>query len=107
MRFGRAALISWQLRVNRRVVEIAVEGRLIVNDDRMALQAVVEGAGLLQMTRASVEQDLAAKRLVTVLDDFQPPPLAGFFLYYPSRRQIRPALKMLVDFFRKRDKRPV
>jgi DNA-binding transcriptional LysR family regulator len=107
IRFGSGALISWNLRVNRRVVEIAVEGRLIVNDDRMALQAVVEGAGLLQMTRASVEQDLAAKRLVTVLDDFQPPPLAGFFLYYPSRRQIRPALKVLVDFFRKRDKRPV
>jgi DNA-binding transcriptional LysR family regulator len=46
-----------------------------------------------------------AKRLVTVLDDFQQPPLAGFFLFYPSRRQIRPALKVLVDFLRKRDKR--
>ena len=24
----------------------------------------------------------------------------GFFLYYPSRRQMRPALKALVDFLR-------
>jgi DNA-binding transcriptional LysR family regulator len=105
IRFGSGALISWRLRLNRRVVEVPVEGRLIINDDRMALQAVVEGAGLLQMPVSSVERDLTAKRLVTVLDDFQPPPLAGFFLYYPSRRQIRPALKVLVDFLRKRDKR--
>ena len=68
------------------------------------MQAVVEGAGLLQMPRTSVERELAAKRLVAGLDDFQQPPLAGFFLYYPSRRQIRPALKVLVDFLRKCDR---
>lgn len=105
IRFGSGALISWRLRLNRRVVEVPIEGRFIVNDEHMAVQAVVEGAGLLQMPRSVVEQELAAKRLVTVLDDCQPPPLAGFFLYYPSRRQIRPALKVLIDFLRKRDKR--
>jgi len=106
IRFGSGALISWRLRLNRRAVEVPVEGRFIVNDDRMAMQAVLEGAGLLQMSRSAVERELAAKRLVTVLDDYQPPPLAGFFLYYPSRRQIRPALKVLIDFLRKRDRRP-
>jgi len=29
-----------------------------------------------------------------------PTPLTGFLLYYPSRRQMRPALKALVDFLR-------
>jgi DNA-binding transcriptional LysR family regulator len=104
IRFGSGAFISWRLRLNRRTVEAPVEGRFIVNDDRMAIQAVVEGAGLLQMARSAVERELAAKRLVTVLDDCQPPPIAGFFLYYPSRRQMRPALKVLVDFLRKRDR---
>jgi DNA-binding transcriptional LysR family regulator len=106
IRFGSGALISWRLRLNRRAVDVPVEGRFIVNDDRMAIQAVLEGAGLLQMPRSAVGRELAAKRLVTVLDDYQPPPLAGFFLYYPSRRQIRPALKVLIDFLRKRDRRP-
>ncbi|MGE0576456.1 MAG: LysR family transcriptional regulator [Reyranella sp.] len=104
IRFGSGALISWRYRLGRRVVEVPVEGRIVVNDDRMAIQAVVEGAGLLQMPRSAVERELAAKRLVTVLDDCQPPPLAGFFLYYPSRRQVRPALKVLIDFLRKRDR---
>src|SRR3984957_1685533 len=105
IRFGSGALISWRLRVNRRVVEVPVEGRFIVNDDRMAMQAVFEGAGLLQMPRSSVERDLAAKRLGPVLADFQQPPLAGSFSRCPSRRPIRPALKVLVDYLRKREKR--
>lgn len=104
IRFGSGALVSWRYRLGRRLVEVPVEGRIVVNDDRMAIQAVVEGAGLLQMPRSAVERELAAKRLVTVLDDYQPPPLAGFFLYYPSRRQVRPALKVLIDFLRKRDR---
>ena len=104
IRFASGALISWRLRVGRRVVEVPIDGRLIVNDDRLALQALLEGMGLMQMPRNWIEQDLTAKRLVTVLDDFQPPPISGFFLYYPSRRQIRPALKVLIDFLRKRDK---
>jgi len=35
-----------------------------------------------------------------VLDDWAPPPFEGFYLYYPSRRQIRPALKVFIDFLR-------
>ncbi|MBL6617884.1 MAG: LysR family transcriptional regulator [Reyranella sp.] len=105
IRLGGGALIPWRLRVNRRVVEVPVNARFVVNDDRMAMQAVREGIGLLQMPFNAVERELARKRLVTVLDDYQPPPFAGFFLYYPSRRQIRPALKVLVDFLRKRDRR--
>jgi hypothetical protein len=31
--------------------------------------------------------DLAAERLVTVLDDWAPPPIDRFFLYYPSIHQ--------------------
>lgn len=104
IRFASGALISWRLRLGRRVVEVPIDGRLIVNDDRLALQALLEGMGLMQMPRNWIEQDLTAKRLVTVLDDFQPPPISGFFLYYPSRRQIRPALKVLIDFLRRRDR---
>jgi DNA-binding transcriptional LysR family regulator len=38
---------------------------------------------------------------MTVLDEWVPTPATGFFLYYPSRRQMRPALKALVNFLRK------
>jgi hypothetical protein len=31
--------------------------------------------------------------------------MQGFFLYYPGRRQIRPALKALIDFLRENHRR--
>ena len=42
---------------------------------------------------------LATGRLIRVLEDWCPP-FDGFFVYYPSRRQMRPALRAFVDFFK-------
>jgi DNA-binding transcriptional LysR family regulator len=58
-----------------------VDGRLIVNERRLAIWSAIQGVGLLQSPLEYVAPELAAGRLVTVLDDWAPPPLAGFFLY--------------------------
>jgi DNA-binding transcriptional LysR family regulator len=79
-----------------------VQGRLIVNDNNLAIRAAIEGTGLLQLSPRYVASELAARRVSTVLDRWAPPPVDGLFLYYPSRRQIRPALKAFVDFLRRR-----
>jgi DNA-binding transcriptional LysR family regulator len=71
-----------------------------VNDPRLALSAVRDGLGLLQLLPDYVESFLAAGELETVLDDWMPPPLDAFFLYYPSRRQIRAPLQAFVNFLR-------
>jgi len=39
-----------------------------------------------------VAGDIAAGRLVPVLEDWCPP-FDGFSIYYPTRRQMRPALR--------------
>ena len=50
-------------------------------------------------------EDVAAGRLVRVLEDWCPP-LAGWFLYHPSRRQTPPALAALIAALRlRRDRR--
>jgi DNA-binding transcriptional LysR family regulator len=54
----------------------------------------------MQLPAAYVAPELAAGRLVTILADWDQPQLDSFFLYYPSRRQMRPPLKALVDFLR-------
>lgn len=99
-RMSAGDFLPWRFRIKRRTLEVHVEGRVIVNDDRLAVRSAVEGVGLLQFPLHFVASQLAAGRLVTVLDDWAPPPLSGFFLYYPSRRQNRAALKALVDFLR-------
>ena len=100
VRLPSGAFVPCRFRIKRRIVEVHAEVRLAVNGGKFAVRAAIEGAGLLQAPFDYVRADLAAGRLVTVLDDWAPPPLEGMFLYYPSRRQIRPALKAFVDFLR-------
>ena len=83
-------------------MEMQFEGRIIVNTTGMQIKAAEDGLGLFQSPRSAVAEALKSGKLVTVLDDYAPPALDGFYLYYPSRRLIRPALKALVDFLRQK-----
>jgi DNA-binding transcriptional LysR family regulator len=100
IRFSTGTYLPWRFRVKRRDLEVNVKGRLVVNSVTVACRAAVEGLGLVQGPPIFIATDLAEGRLVTVLDHWAPTPATGFFLYYPSRRQMRPALKALVDFLR-------
>jgi DNA-binding transcriptional LysR family regulator len=112
VRLPSGGFFPWRFRINRRTVEVHVEGPLIVDgSSAIPITAALEGAGLVQLPLPYVAGELAAGRLVSVLDQFAPPPSDGFFLYYPSRRQTRAALKALVDFLRdahrgRADRRP-
>ena len=44
---------------------------------------------------------IAAGELVLVLDDWSPA-FSGYYLYYPGRRQLSPALEVIVDALRSR-----
>src|SRR5262249_29837889 len=100
-RFPSGITFPWRLSNQKnRSVEVQVGGSLIVNDERVAIEAAMYGAGLIQLPDAWLAPAFAAGTLVRVLDDLAPAPFDGFYLYYPSRRQIRPALKALVDFLK-------
>ncbi len=101
IRFSSGTYVPWRFRVKRRDLEVHVEGRLVVNSVTVARRAAVEGIALIQGPPVFFASDLAEGRLVTALDEWAPAPATGFFLYYPSRRQMRPALKAFVDFLRK------
>jgi DNA-binding transcriptional LysR family regulator len=100
IRFSSGVFLPWRFSSKRRSLEVQVDGSLVVNDSALAVRAVSDGLGLLQFARAYFEPMLADGRLVTVLDSWTPPPFEGLYLYYPSRRQMRPALKVFIDFLR-------
>lgn len=100
-RLPSGAFFPWWFAIKRRRLEVHVEGPLIVSESPiLAIRSAIDGVGLIQLPRAYIAPDIAAGRLVTVLDGWAPQPIDGFFLYYPSRRQTRPALNALVDFLR-------
>jgi len=99
-RLGTGALIPWRFVRNRRMVEVQVDGPLIANEPGIGIRAAIDGAGLVQLPLAYLKPEIDAGRLVPLLDSWGQPQIDAFCLYYSSRRQIRPALRALVDFLR-------
>ncbi len=64
-------------------------------------QAAVDGAGLAFIFEDAVKKDIAAGRLVSVMDDWCTP-FDGIYIYTPSRKYMRPALRAFIDFYRVR-----
>jgi DNA-binding transcriptional LysR family regulator len=101
-RLAQGEFVPWEFVVDGKVVEIQVEGSVIVvNDPDLLLTAGVEGIGLAYNMEEYVRPMLDEGKLVSLLEDFAPPPADGFFLFYPSRRQNSAALQAFIEFLRK------
>jgi DNA-binding transcriptional LysR family regulator len=73
--------------------------QLAFNDSYAQVEAALNGYGIAYLPEDIVLEHLASGDLVLLLDDWSPR-FAGYFIYYPSRRQNLPALKVLVDALR-------
>jgi DNA-binding transcriptional LysR family regulator len=93
-----APLLKWPFKREGRFRNIAVTGRLIVNNGDLALRAAVDGLGLAYTTEALALPFLRTGQLTRVLDDWSPM-LEGLFLYHPGHRQVPPALRAFIDMF--------
>lgn len=100
-RFDSGRIYRWQLQRDGQPISVAVTGNLILPRQRFMRQAALDGLGLAFLFAETIECDLREGRLVAVLDDWCPA-FDGYYLYYPSRRQMRPALRAFIDFFRYR-----
>ncbi|MGD9919498.1 MAG: LysR family transcriptional regulator [Paenirhodobacter sp.] len=98
-RFDSGRIYRWELEKDGRRLNVDVGGSLILPQQELILQAARGGVGLGFLFGDMVAEDIAAGRLIAVLEDWCAP-FDGFYIYYPSRRQMRPALRAFVDFFR-------
>lgn len=94
-------LYAWEFARGGRELRVRVEGPLIFNSLEMIRQAALAGFGLGYLPEDMVAADIAAGRLVLLLEDWCPP-FPGYHLYYPSRRQPTPAFAVLVEALRHR-----
>ena len=96
---GSRRLYPWEFNSEGRDFEVDVQGRLICNDGLMILRAACAGLGMAQLFEPIAREEIAAGRLVAVLDEYQPP-FPGFYVYYPARKQMPTKLRVFVDFMR-------
>jgi len=98
-RHGANETYRWEFDKGKRSLAVAVDGPLVVDDVQLLIRAAIDGVGLTFLMEEHAAPYLANGRLVRVLDDWCEP-FAGYFLYYPSRRQQPPALSALIETLR-------
>jgi DNA-binding transcriptional LysR family regulator len=92
-------LYVWEFAKHARELRVRVDGQFIFNTSFAQIDAAISGYGIAYLPENLVEQHVAAGRLVQVLDDWSPM-FAGYYLYYPSRRQNSPAFSIIVEALR-------
>jgi DNA-binding transcriptional LysR family regulator len=103
LRFTSGAMYRWVFEKRGKSLEVNVTGSLITTDGDLAIRATLDGVGLARVPASLTESFIASKQLIPLLEDWTPPS-AGFFLYYPSRRQMPTALQAFIDFVRARSR---
>jgi len=98
-RFPSGAVYAWEFSKDGEALSIAVDGPLLLDDDELILRAALDGIGLAYVYEAQAQESIEQGRLLRVLDAWCPP-MSGFFLYYPSRRQMPATLRLFIAMLR-------
>lgn len=98
-RFPSGSRYAWEFVQDGRSLSVAVDGALLFDDDAPMLRAALDGAGLAYVYHADAAAHIAAGRLQVLLAAYAAAP-SQYFLYYPSRRQMPPALRAFIEAVR-------
>lgn len=91
----------WTFQVEGRPESFYLPFRLQANNGDALAAAAVEGLGISMQPDFIVAEPLAAGKLVTLLDDYAPPPL-GIYAVLPSNRYLPHRVRVLIDFLSSR-----
>ena len=95
----QSGLPAWEFERQGQQLNVRVEGQVVVNTTPHIVDAALAGLGMAYLPEEEFAPHMEQGRLVRVLADWCPP-FAGYFLYYPSRRQSSPAFSLVVDALR-------
>lgn len=91
----------WEFADGSKEFSVAVAPEITTNDMALMIKLAAAGAGITFGMEASFRPAIARGELVPILEDYCPR-FAGFYLYYPSRRNVAPKLRALIEHLRRR-----
>lgn len=98
-------LYAWDFEKDGQAVSVRVQGQTVFNNTFLMLQAALDGMGFAYVPFDVVQPHIEAGRLVPALQDWWPR-TPGYHLYYAHRRQLAPALALVVEALRWRESAP-
>lgn len=99
IRLPDGALYRWHFEKGGETLNVAVDGPVTLDEASLARIAVLADLGIGYFMEGDVADDLAAGRLVRVLEAWTPA-LPELALYYPDRRNPSAAFRAFVDLAR-------
>jgi len=97
LRFSSGAYYRWEFERGGKEIAIEVDGPLALTEMDLVADAARAGIAIGYVFESMVEKELKNGSLTRVLEEWCPY-YPGFFLYYPSRRQVPAALRAFIDF---------
>ncbi|MDR6888493.1 MULTISPECIES: LysR family transcriptional regulator [Variovorax] len=94
-------LYAWDFEKGRKQLSVRVQGQTVFNNTFLMLRAALDGMGFAYVPFDVMEQHIDEGRLVPVLQDWWPT-FPGYHLYYANRRQLSPALALVIEALRYR-----
>lgn len=98
-------LYVWDFQKRSQQQNVRAEGQLVFNTSPNIVDAALAGLGIAYLPEEEFAPHIDEGRLVRVLEDWCPP-FAGYYLYYPSRRQASTAFSLVVDALRYSEPNP-
>ncbi|ACO75148.1 Transcriptional regulator [Laribacter hongkongensis HLHK9] len=95
-------LYTWDFGHQGQTLSVRVDGQLVFNTSPGIVDAAVAGLGIANLPEEEFAPHVEAGRLVRVLEDWCPA-FSGYYLYYPSRRQLSPAFSLVLSALRTGD----
>ena len=93
------SLYRWEFEKGRKALTVSPQGPASFDDPDLVIRAVLNGVGIGTSIEETLTDLIAEGRLVQVLREWCPS-FAGYFLYYPSRRNQPAALAALIATLR-------
>ncbi|MBV6669509.1 LysR family transcriptional regulator [Xanthomonas euvesicatoria pv. alangii] len=98
-RLPDGTLLRWRFEKGGEELQLEVQGPITLDEASLARIAVANGVGIGYFMEADIREDIAAGRLVRILEDWTPP-LAPLCLYYYNRRNSSAAFQAFIALAR-------
>jgi DNA-binding transcriptional LysR family regulator len=99
VRLPNGSLYRWRFEKDGQPVQVDVTGPITLDEATLSRFAVLEDTGMGFFMESDVREDIAAGRLIRVLEDWTPP-LTPLCMYYPGRKNPSAAFRAFVDLAR-------
>lgn len=98
-RLPNGALLLWRFEKDGQELRLDVDGPITLDEASLARIAALNGVGIGYFMEGDVREDIAAGRLVRILEDWTPP-LSPLCLYYANRRNPSAAFQAFIALAR-------